>query len=71
MAAVSKNKMDVQIREGFRETMADIVENCIRGNTDSCTITIDIDEKMKLEIDIRFCVKIGQQQGEVMEGDTM
>lgn len=71
MAAVPKNKMNVEIREGFRETMADIVENCIRGNTDSCTITVDINEKMKLEIDIRFRVKIGLQQGEVMEGDTM
>lgn len=71
MAAVPKNKMNVEIREGFSETMADIVENCIRGNTDSCTITVDINEKMKLEIDIRFRVKIGLQQGEVMESDTM
>lgn len=45
MAAVPKNKMNVEIREGFSETMADIVENCIRGNTDSCTITIGIDEE--------------------------
>lgn len=71
MAAVPKNKMNVEIREGFRETMADIVENCIRGNTDSCTITIEIDEESSLEIDIRFSVKTRLQQSEVMEGDTM
>ena len=64
MAAVPKNKMNVEIREGFRETMADIVENCIRGNTDSCTITIGIDEESSLEIDIRFSVKIEQQRRE-------
>lgn len=64
MAAVPKNKMNVEIREGFRETMADIVENCIRGNTDSCTITIGIDEESSLEIDIRFSVKIEPQRRE-------
>lgn len=69
MAAVPKNKMNVEIREGFRETMADIVENCIRGNTDSCTITIGIDEESSLEIDIRFSVKIEPQRRE--ESDTM
>lgn len=64
MTAVPKNKMNVEIREGFRETMADIVENCIRGNTDSCTITIGIDEESSLEIDIRFSVKIEPQRRE-------
>lgn len=64
MAAVPKNKMNVEIREGFRETMEDIVENCIRGNTDSCTITIGIDEESSLEIDIRFSVKIEPQRRE-------
>lgn len=64
MAAVPKNKMNVEIREGFRETMADIVENCIRGDTDSCTITIGIDEESSLEIDIRFSVKIEPQRRE-------
>lgn len=64
MTAVPKNKMNVEIREGFRETMADIVENCIRGNTDSCTITIGIDEESSLEIDIRFRVKIEPQRRE-------
>ena len=64
MTAVPKNKMNVEIREGFRETMADIVENCIRGNTDSCTITIGIDEESSLEIDIRFSVKIEPKRRE-------
>lgn len=64
MTAVPKNKMNVEIRKGFRETMADIVENCIRGNTDSCTITIGIDEESSLEIDIRFSVKIEPQRRE-------
>lgn len=64
MAEVPKNKMNVEIREGFRETMADIVENCIRENTDSCTITIGIDEESSLEIDIRFSVKIEPQRRE-------
>lgn len=64
MTAVPKNKMNVEIREGFRETMADIVENCIRGNTDSCTITIGIDEESSLEIDMRFSVKIEPQRRE-------
>lgn len=32
--------MHVEVSEGFRKTIADIVDCCVEGNTNSCTLEV-------------------------------
>ena len=46
--------MHVEVSEGFRKTIADIVDCCVEGNTNSCTLEVEVRENV---IDMKFEVK--------------
>lgn len=49
--------MHVEVSEGFRKTIADIVDCCVEGNTSSCTLEVEVRENASLVIDMKFEVK--------------
>ena len=49
--------MHVEVSEGFRKTIADIVDCCVEGNTNSCTLEVEVRENASLVIDMKFEVK--------------
>lgn len=50
-------EMHVEVSEGFRKTIADIVDCCVEGNTNSCTLEVEVRENASLVIDMKFEVK--------------
>ena len=49
--------MHAEVSEGFRKTIADIVDCCVEGNTNSCTLEVEVRENVSLVIDMKFEVK--------------
>ena len=49
--------MHVEVSEGFRKTIADIVDCCVEGNTNSCALQVEVRENVSLVIDMKFEVK--------------
>ena len=49
--------MDVELSEGFHKTIADILEICVAGNTDSCQVEVEVKEDVKILIDMKFAIK--------------
>lgn len=49
--------MHVEVSEGFRKTIADIVDFCVEGNTNRCTLEVEVRENVSLVIDMKFEVK--------------
>lgn len=45
--------------EGFCKTIADILDYCVEGHTDSCTIKMNVNENtdIKININMHFEVK--------------
>lgn len=41
----------------IRKTIADIVDCCVEGNTNSCTLEVEVRENVSLVIDMKFEVK--------------
>ena len=52
-----EQQMHVEVSEGFRKTIADIVDCCVEGNTNSCTLEVEVRENVSLVIDMKFEVK--------------
>ena len=49
--------MHVEVSEGFRKTIADIVDCCVEGKTNRCTLEVEVRENVSLVIDMKFEVK--------------
>lgn len=49
--------MHVKVSEGFRKTIADILDCCMEGNTDSCTLEVEVRKNVSLVIDMKFELK--------------
>ncbi len=49
--------MHVEISEGFRKTIADIVDCCVERNTNGCALEVEVKENVSLVIDMKFEVK--------------
>ena len=49
--------MDVELSEGFNKTIADILEICVAGNTDSCQVEVEVKEDVKILNDMKFEIK--------------
>lgn len=49
--------MHVKVSEGFRKTIADILDCCMEGNRDSCTLEVEVRKNVSLVIDMKFELK--------------
>ena len=49
--------MHVEVSEGFRKTIADIVDCCVEGNTNSCALQVEVKENVSLVMDMKLEVK--------------
>ena len=57
--------MDIKLSEGFCKTIADILDYCVEGHTDSCTIKMNVNENTDIKIDMHFEVlKTEREQAE-------
>lgn len=57
--------MDVELSEGFCKTIADILDYCVEGHTDSCTIKMNVNENIDIMINMNFEVlKKKENKGE-------
>lgn len=48
--------MDIELSEGFCKTIADILDYCVEGHTDSCTIKMNVNENTDIKINMNFKV---------------
>lgn len=46
--------MDIKLSEGFCKTIADILDYCVEGHTDSCTIKMNVNENTDIKINMNF-----------------
>lgn len=46
--------MDIKLSEGFCKTIADILDYCVEGHTDSCTIKMNVNENTDIMINMNF-----------------
>ena len=46
--------MDIELSEGFYKTIADILDYCAKGHTDSCTIKMNVNENTDIKINMNF-----------------
>ena len=49
--------MDIELSEGFYKTIADILDYCVKGYTDSCTIKMNVNEKTDLKMNMNFGIE--------------
>lgn len=49
--------MDIELSEGFCKTIADILDYCVEGHTDSCTIKMNVNENTDIKINMNFCIE--------------
>ena len=57
--------MDIELSEGFCRTIADILDYCVEGHTDSCTIKMNVNENTDIMINMNFEVlKKKENKGE-------
>lgn len=59
--------MNIEFSEEFRKTIADILDLCVKGGTDSCVIEVEVKKDVKLMIDMKFFVKDKRKDGEDYE----
>lgn len=46
--------MDIELSEGFYKTIADILDYCVEGHTDSYTIKMNVNENENTDIKINM-----------------
>lgn len=46
--------MDIELSEEFCKTIADILDYCVEGHTDSCTIKMNVNENTDIKINMHF-----------------
>lgn len=46
--------MDIELSEGFCKTIADILDCCVEGHTDSCTVKMNVNENTDIMINMHF-----------------
>lgn len=49
--------MNIKLSEGFCRTIADILDYCVEGHTDSCTIKMNVNENTDIKININFGIE--------------
>lgn len=49
--------MDIELSEGFCKTIADILDYCVEGHTDSCTIKMNVNDNTDIKINMNFCIE--------------
>lgn len=59
--------MNIEFSEEFRKTIADILDLCVKGGTDSCVIEVEVKKDVKLMIDMKFSVEDKRKDGEDYE----
>ncbi len=59
--------MNIEFSEGFRKTIADILDLCVKGGTDSCVIEVEVKKDVKLMVDMKFSVEDKRNDGEDYE----
>lgn len=59
--------MNIEFSEEFRKTIADILDLCVKGGTDSCVIEIEVKKDVKLMVDMKFSVEDKRKDGEDYE----
>lgn len=56
--------MNIEFSEEFRKTIADILDLCVKGGTDSCVIEVEVKKDVKLMVDMKFSVEDKRKDGE-------
>ena len=56
--------MNIEFSEEFRKTIADILDLCVKGETDSCVIEVEVKKDVKLMVDMKFSVEDKRNDGE-------
>lgn len=57
--------MDIELSEGFCRTIADILDYCVEGHTDNCTIKMNVNENTDIMINMNFeALKKKENKGE-------
>lgn len=46
--------MDIKLSEGFCKTIADILDYCVEGHIDSCTIKMNVNKNTDIVINMNF-----------------
>lgn len=46
--------MNIELSEEFCKTIADILDYCVEGNTDSCTVKMNVNENTDIKINMNF-----------------
>lgn len=46
--------MNIELSEEFCKTIADILDYCVEGHTDSCTIKMNVNENTDIMINMNF-----------------
>lgn len=59
--------MNIEFSEEFRRTIADILDLCVKGGTDSCVIEVEVKKDVKLMVDMKFSVEDKRKDGEDYE----
>nr|DAG73565.1 MAG TPA: hypothetical protein [Caudoviricetes sp.] len=59
--------MNIEFSEEFRKTIADILDLCVKGGTDSCVIEVEVKKDVKLMVDMKFSVEDKRKDGEDYE----
>lgn len=59
--------MNIEFSEEFRKTIADILDLCVKGETDSCVIEVEVKKDVKLMVDMKFSVEDKRNDGEDYE----
>lgn len=59
--------MNIEFSEEFRNTIADILDLCVKGGTDSCVIEVEVKKDVKLMVDMKFSVEDKRKDGEDYE----
>lgn len=59
--------MNIEFSEEFRKTIADILDLCVKGGTDSCVIEVEAKKDVKLMVDMKFSVEDKRKDGEDYE----
>ncbi len=59
--------MNIEFSEEFRKTIADILDLCVKGETDSCVIEVEVKKDVKLMVDMKFSVEDKRNDGENYE----
>ena len=53
--------MNIEFSEGFRKTIADILDLCVKGGTDSCVIEVEVKKGSSLDKNVTVTVTVTYQ----------